>query len=48
MKKTVQAFVDWLKMAPEIDLADQYVIDSVNALQAAGLIGAGRATEVLS
>lgn len=44
----IQDFVDLANSASHIDLSLQQTIDSVNALESMGLIGAGRAIVILS
>jgi hypothetical protein len=49
-KAVVQVEI-WLKkfeLATEVDLSDERTIAGLNALEAAGLIGAGRAQEILN
>jgi plasmid stability protein len=48
VSEDIQDFVDLANSATYIDLSLQQTIDSVNALELAGLIGAGRAAEILS
>lgn len=44
----VRVWLDDLSVAQEVDLADQRIISGVNAMEFGGLIGAGRATEILA
>lgn len=44
----MQAFLDWLKMVDPIRLDNGYVVKSVQGLETAGLLAAGRAAEVLA
>ena len=44
----VAIFLKKVELAGEIDLADQRTINGVNWLEANGIIGAGRASEVLN
>jgi hypothetical protein len=44
----VEVWMDKMKLASEIDLADPRTRAGVEALEALGLIGQGRAAEVLS
>lgn len=44
----VRVWLDDLSVAQEVDLADQRIISGVNAMEFGGLIGAGRAQEVLA
>lgn len=46
-KRRVGAFVDYLGYSDEVSLGDSYIIDSVGLMEAVGLIGPGRADEVL-
>jgi len=43
----IKVWVKKLEAASQIDLSDQRTIDGINALESAGLIGAGRAAEIL-
>ena len=48
--KTVTAIQVWLdkfKLASDIDVTDPRTIAGINALEAAGLLAAGRAAEIL-
>ncbi len=47
VRKRLQAFFDWLKIVEVVDLGDPYVVTAINGMESAGLIGAGRATEIL-
>lgn len=47
-KRKVGAFVDYLGYDDDVYLGDQYIIDSVNLMESAGVLAAGRAAEVLS
>lgn len=46
-RKRLQAFLDWLKMVDAVDLGDDYVIAVIQGVEAVGLIGPGRAAEVI-
>jgi hypothetical protein len=49
--KTVVSVEIWLekfKLASEINLDDPYTIGGLQAMEAAGLIGVGRAAEILA
>lgn len=45
---SVKIWLDDLNAASYVDLTDQQTIDGVNSLEAAGLIGAGRVSEILA
>ncbi len=44
----VEIWLEKFKLASEIDLSDQRTIDGINALEASGLLAAGRAAEILA
>ncbi len=48
VRKQLQAFFDWLKIVDTVDLGDPYVVTAVNGMESAGLIGEGRAAEILA
>jgi len=47
-KRRLGRFLEGLRISKRIDLNDQRVIDTVNGIEDAGVIGAGRAAEVLA
>ena len=47
IQKRLNAFLYYIQAADGIDLGDQYIINSVAKMETYGLIGAGRATEIL-
>jgi hypothetical protein len=47
-KRRVGAFWDYLLMDNDVYLGDSYIISSVQLMESAGVIAAGRAAEVLS
>lgn len=48
VQKKVGAFLDFLKMVDGVRTDDSYIVDSVNAMESNGFIGAGRAAEILN
>ena len=44
----VEVWLEKFKLAEFIDLTDQRTIDGLNSLEAAGLLAAGRAAEILA
>lgn len=48
LQKRLNAFLEYVKTSGWVSLDSQYVVDSVTAMETAGLIGAGRAAEVLA
>jgi hypothetical protein len=47
-KKKLGAFRDYLHAGGNVELADDYVIASVTLMESAGVIGVGRAAQVLA
>jgi hypothetical protein len=47
-KNKLNAFRDYLQTGGNVELNDDYVIASVTLMQTAGIIGAGRAAEILT
>lgn len=47
VQKKLNAFLEYVQAVDDVDLGDQYIIDSVTAMETAALIGAGRAAEIL-
>lgn len=45
--KKIKKFLYELRIRSEFDLADQKLIDAINAFESAGIIGANRAKEIL-
>lgn len=48
LSPTIEVYLFDLQMAPTVQLDSQQTVDGVNALQAAGLIGPGRAAQILA
>lgn len=46
-KNKLNAFIEYCKADSAVDLNDAYVVASVNLMESAGIIGAGRATVIL-
>ena len=46
--RKVRVFIKKLELAESIDLADQRMIRAVNGMESIGLIGTGRAAEILA
>ena len=47
-KNKLNAFRDYLAQGGNVELDDDYVIASVTLLETAGIIGTGRATQILT
>jgi hypothetical protein len=47
-KNKLNAFRDYLQTGGNVELIDDYIIASVNAMETAGVIGSGRANEILT
>lgn len=47
-QKKIGAFLDYLKASEVADLGAPYIIDSVTAMETTGLLGVGRAAEILN
>jgi hypothetical protein len=47
LKNKINAFRDYVQMGGNVELNDDYIINTVNAMETAGVIGTGRAAEIL-
>lgn len=48
VKKALHAFIEYIRVDNSVDLEDSYTVDRVSLMETAGLIGAGRAAEILA
>lgn len=48
VKNKLNAFRDYVATGGNVELADDYIIAAVTAMETAGVIGAGRAAQILS
>ena len=47
-KRKLGAFKDYLMMTGDVELNDDYIIASVNTMESAGVLAAGRAAQILT
>lgn len=47
VRKKIKGFINYIQLSEHIHLDQAYIVTSVNQMEAAGIIGAGRAAEIL-
>ncbi len=48
LRKKIHGFIQYIQLSEHVHLDSGYIIASVNSMESAGIIGAGRAAEVLA